>query len=78
MLYPFPGLENDRSVRLGTFLDMGYVGDKFETSDLRFSTGLSVNWVSPLGPLKIVFGYPLRKKEGDSTQTVQFTVGGVF
>jgi outer membrane protein insertion porin family len=57
---------------------MGYVGDKFATADFRFSAGLGVLWVSPLGPLKIMFGLPLRKKEGDSTQSVQFTVGGQF
>jgi outer membrane protein insertion porin family len=78
LFFPFPGLENDRSVRLSTFVDMGYVGDKFDTADFRFSTGLGVLWVSPLGPLKIMFGLPLRKKEGDSTQSVQFTVGGQF
>jgi outer membrane protein insertion porin family len=78
LFFPFPGLENDRSVRLSTFVDMGYVGDKFATADFRFSAGLGVLWVSPLGPLKIMFGLPLRKKEGDSTQSVQFTVGGQF
>jgi outer membrane protein insertion porin family len=78
LLFPFPGLENDRSVRLTTFLDMGYVGDKFDSADVRFSTGLGVHWVSPLGPLKIMFGFPLRKQPGDSTQSIQFTVGGVF
>jgi outer membrane protein insertion porin family len=78
LFFPFPGLENDRSVRLSTFVDMGYVGDKFDTADIRFSTGLGVHWVSPLGPLKVVFALPLRKAPGDSTQTIQFTVGGVF
>ena len=78
LFFPFPGLENDRSVRLSTFVDMGYVGDKFDTADVRFSTGLGVHWVSPLGPLKVVFALPLRKAPGDSTQTIQFTVGGVF
>jgi outer membrane protein insertion porin family len=78
LLFPFPGLENDRSVRLTTFLDMGYVGDKFDSADVRFSTGVGVHWVSPLGPLRIMFGFPLRKQPGDSTQSIQFTVGGVF
>jgi outer membrane protein insertion porin family len=78
LFFPFPGLENDRSVRLSTFVDMGYVGDKFDTADFRFSTGLGVFWVSPIGPLKIMFALPLRKQAGDSTQTVQFSVGGQF
>jgi outer membrane protein insertion porin family len=78
VLFPFPGLENDRSVRLSVFLDMGYVGDKFATEDIRVSTGLGAFWVSPLGPLKMYLGFPLRKKPDDSSQIFQFTVGGVF
>ena len=78
LLFPFPGLENDRSVRLSTFVDMGYVGDKFDSAEMRYSAGVGLLWVSPLGPLKIVFAAPLRKEPGDQTQKFQFTVGGTF
>ncbi len=79
LLFPFPGLENDKSVRMGAFFDLGMVGeDKPQGDDLRYSTGLSLLWVSPMGPLKISVGVPLKKQELDRTQPFQFTIGGVF
>ena len=78
LYFPFPGLENDRSVRLGTFFDAAMVGDKLEGDELRYSAGMSLLWVSPLGPLKISAAAPLRKRPLDSTQVFQFTIGGIF
>lgn len=79
LLFPFPGLENDRSVRLSTFIDAAMVGDdKLKSDDLRYSVGLGLMWVSPLGPLRISVAAPLRKQDLDRTQAFQFTVGGVF
>ena len=79
LLFPFPGLENDRSVRVGAFVDSAMVGDgRIKTEDLRYSTGLSVSWVSPMGPLKVSLALPLRKQAFDRLQPFQFTVGGVF
>jgi outer membrane protein insertion porin family len=78
LFFPFPGLENDRSVRLGTFLDAGMVDDKFDTGKTRFSTGLSLLWISPMGPLKISVAKAMRAQPGDDKQVFQFTVGGVF
>ncbi len=77
-LFPFPGLENDRTVRLSTFIDMGYAGDKFDTDQLRYSTGVALFWASPLGPLKVSVGFPLRTRPLDVEQRFQFTIGGVF
>jgi outer membrane protein insertion porin family len=76
--FPFPGLEKDRSVRLSTFLDVGSVGDTFETNEARASAGIALSWFSPVGPLKISFGYALNKKPGDLTEPFQFSVGTVF
>jgi outer membrane protein insertion porin family len=77
-LFPFPGLGLDRSARLGWFLDTGMVGDQYRLSELRYSTGLSVTWVSPLGPLKVSFAAPLKSEPGDRKQVFQFTFGGAF
>jgi len=74
----FPGLENDKSVRLSAFVDAGYAGDKFSLDQLRYSTGLGLFWASPVGPLKISVGVPLHKLADDRTQLFQFTLGGVF
>ncbi len=78
-LFPFPGLTNDRSVRLSAFFDAGMVtDDKFAFDEFRYSTGLSVAWVSPFGPLKISMAAPLTNKLGDRRQVFQFTFGGAF
>lgn len=77
-LFPFPGLANDRSVRMSAFVDSGMVGEKFETGAFRYSAGLSVLWISPLGPLKISAAQPLNEKVGDRIQRFQFTFGAAF
>lgn len=78
LFFPFPGLQNDRSVRLGTFVDAGMVDDKFDTGKMRFSTGLSLLWVSPLGPLKISGAKAFRAQPADQREFFQFTIGGAF
>jgi len=78
LLFPFPGLEKDRSVRMSAFVDGGMVSDTYDAGEFRFSTGLGVLWVSPLGPLKVSVALPLTSEPGDRKQPFQFTIGGVF
>ncbi|HEY9447824.1 MAG TPA: outer membrane protein assembly factor BamA, partial [Burkholderiales bacterium] len=77
-MFPFPGLENDKSVRVSAFVDAGMAGEKYDAGDLRYSTGMAVLWVSPMGPLKISVAMPLRSQPGDVKQPFQFTFGGAF
>jgi outer membrane protein insertion porin family len=76
--FPFPGLQKDRSVRLSAFLDAGYLGDTFTDGEMRASAGIALSWFSPVGPLKISYGYALNKQPGDDTEPFQFSVGTVF
>lgn len=81
LLFPMPGMGLDKSVRLGAFVDAGQVwgaDDKIALSDLRFSSGLSLMWSSPMGPLKFSFGNPLNQKSGDKVQRLQFNMGTLF
>ncbi|HKA46199.1 MAG TPA: outer membrane protein assembly factor BamA [Burkholderiales bacterium] len=78
VLFPFPGLENDRSVRLSTFFDTAMVDDKYNADAWRYSVGVAALWVSPLGPLKVSIGYPLKTRPLDRKQVFQFTFGGTF
>ena len=78
-LFPFPGLTNDKSVRLSAFFDTGGVSDgKFDASALRYSTGVALAWVSPFGPMKFSVAAPLVTKVDDRRQVFQFTFGGAF
>jgi outer membrane protein insertion porin family len=78
LLTPLPGLWNDRSVRVSAFVDTGVVDEKIESGLFRVSAGLALLWVSPIGPLKIIYGVPIRTQPGDQEQKFQFTIGGVF
>ncbi|MBS4017074.1 MAG: outer membrane protein assembly factor BamA [Dechloromonas sp.] len=79
LLWSLPGFE--KSARLGVFFDAGQIyasNDKFAISDLRYSTGLSAAWISPIGPLKFSIGRPLNKKSSDETESFQFQLGTTF
>jgi outer membrane protein insertion porin family len=87
LLFPFPGMGNDRSVRLSTFLDIGAVAgpgdnlgryEKLSTSDMRYSVGAAVTWYSPMGPIKLSIANPLNAADDDEKQTFQFQLGNVF
>ncbi len=78
LLFPFPGLQKDKSVRLSWFVDAGTVGESYDFKELRYSTGLAFNWYSPVGPLKLSFAKPLNEKPGDELQRVQFSLGTIF
>jgi outer membrane protein insertion porin family len=78
ILFPFPGLQKDKSVRLSWFVDAGTVGEKYDFNEVRYSTGLGFNWYSPVGPMKISFGKALNPRPDDRLQAIQFTLGTVF
>lgn len=78
---PFPGGGPDRSLRWFGFLDGGQIyqeGQKIRTSELRYSTGLGVSWISPVGPLKLSYAKPLNPKPGDRLERFQFQMGTGF
>ena len=78
---PVPGSGNDRSLRLFSYLDAGNVWGEFEsvTADsLRASVGVGLSWISPVGPLKLSWGAPVRKLPGDRIQRLQFQIGTAF
>ncbi|MEO7761088.1 MAG: BamA/TamA family outer membrane protein, partial [Casimicrobiaceae bacterium] len=81
ILFPFPGLSKDKSVRGSLFMDAGQIhgpGSQPTFENFRFSTGVAVQWSSPVGPLKFSFAFPLAKHEGDRIQRFQFQVGAGF
>ncbi|MTW04737.1 outer membrane protein assembly factor BamA [Pseudoduganella ginsengisoli] len=78
---PFPGSGQDRSLRWFGFLDGGQVyqeGQRMRASELRYSTGLGLSWISPVGPLKLSYAKPLNAKPGDRLERFQFQMGTGF
>lgn len=78
---PIPGLRDSKQFRLSAFVDAGNVfgnDQSYDFGDLRYSTGLGLSWLSPFGPLKLVYAKPLNSQSGDRTQSVQFQLGQQF
>ncbi len=76
---PFPGVGNDKTLRLYSFVDVGNVfDDNIELDELRSSFGLGLSWISPVGPLRFAMAKPIRKFEGDRMQSFQFQIGTSF
>ena len=63
------------------FFDMGNVydaSDSWDFGDLRYSSGLGVRWMSPMGPLRLEWGYNLDPREGEKQGVWDFSIGGAF
>ena len=69
---------------LGFFLDFGNVwGVDYDSSiddsnKIRSSTGVNVNWLSPLGPVSFTLATNLAKATTDQTQSFNFSLGTQF
>jgi outer membrane protein insertion porin family len=63
------------------FVDAGnaYSADTvWSWDETRLSVGAGARWLSPLGPLRVELGYPVRKKDHDHKSLVLFSFGGPF
>jgi outer membrane protein insertion porin family len=78
---PLPGQGKDRTARMFAFVDGGYVwgeSEKVKLGDIRYSAGVGLSWLSPVGPLKLSFGKPLKSQPGDKVERFQFQIGTGF
>lgn len=81
ILIPVPGSGNDRSLRVFAFADAGNVwtdGDSVDLATLRSSMGVGLSWISPVGPLKMNWGKPIRSFPRDRIQQFNFQIGTAF
>jgi outer membrane protein insertion porin family len=81
MQFPFFGAGQDRTLRWFTFVDGGQVygaNEKIALNRLRYSTGIGISWLSPIGPLKLSYGKALNASPTDKLQAFQFQIGTGF
>jgi outer membrane protein insertion porin family len=76
--FPVPFTEEVKSVRLAAFFDAGTVSDGFKINNMKYSVGLSGEWLSPFGALAISFAKPLNANSNDRQQGFQFSFGQGF
>lgn len=77
--YLFPIIPSS-GVRGLVFFDAGNAYDKDDTffSDIRTCAGVGVNWYSPFGPLRLVWGVNLDKEDDEDSSNFEFSMGRMF
>jgi outer membrane protein insertion porin family len=79
--FPVPGAAPDPTLRFFAFADVGNVwgeDQQITFQSLRASVGLGVSWLSPIGPLRVSYGYPVQYQATDRIMNFQFTIGTAF
>ncbi|STP08771.1 outer membrane protein assembly factor BamA [Helicobacter cinaedi] len=72
------GILEKAQMRLALFADYGMIGVSSFNETTRASWGLAVEWISPMGPIVLVFPRPINPQPGDRTSTFEFTMGTRF
>jgi outer membrane protein insertion porin family len=58
------------------FFDTGNTWNAgYHINDMRRTTGVGIRWYSPIGPLRLEWGYVLDRKENESPSRWEFTIG---
>ena len=76
-----PSFEN---VSFNYFLDVAnlwgvdYSDAVDQSNSIRSSTGLTIDWFTPIGPLNFSLAKNLLKADSDSTESFQFNLGTTF
>jgi outer membrane protein insertion porin family len=75
MIFP---LINSAGFKGVVFYDFGQAYDdnqSMSVDELRQAWGYGIRWNSPLGPIRVEFGYPLDKKPGEDAMQTMFSFG---
>ena len=77
-------LQSLETIDMRFFLDAANVWgvdyrDNYDDSNkIRSSTGLTIDWFTPIGPLNVSLAQPITKVSTDQTETFQFNLGTTF
>ena len=76
-------LPNFQNIEIGTFIDVANlwgVDDESldDSSEIRSSIGVGVEWFTVVGPLSFSFAQPISKNSTDKTETFRFNLGTTF
>ncbi len=80
-----PGIFKDlETIDFSFFVDAGnvwgidYSDTINDNSKIRTSSGLAVDWLTPIGPLSFSFAKPITKADTDRTENFRFDIGTTF
>ncbi len=78
LFFPVPFLSEVKSVRIGSFVDAGSISKDLNLNQMRYSAGLSGEWLSPFGAIAVSVAQPFNSSDTDQVQNFQFTFGSGF
>lgn len=70
-----------RGFSLVPFLDLGNVWVKVsdvDPSDIKYTAGLGLRYGTPVGPLRVDYGFKLNKEKNESSGELHFSIGHAF
>ena len=65
-------------MRWGLFYDYGMIGQDTFNDIERSGSGALLEWISPVGPLQLIFSRALDAEAGDDTSSFEFSLGASF
>lgn len=90
LIFPTPFINDQSGWRTLAFLDAGNVyttdcltgstncSSGVDFGDIRYSVGMGLSWLTPVGPLSIALAVPLNDQGEDDTEFFQFALGQTF
>ena len=65
-------------LKLTIFIGVDYDTNINDSSFIRSSTGIALEYFSPIGPLSFSLTQPITKKSSDKTESFRFNLGTTF
>ncbi|RLL52893.1 outer membrane protein assembly factor BamA [Mariprofundus sp. EBB-1] len=93
LFFPLPFMGDMPGIRGVFFADAGTVwgslsttvgattlniSEPFSLSRVRYSAGFGIEWISPVGPVGLVWAFPIKTTTGDIERTFEFALGSSF
>jgi len=81
LVLPNPFSDKSKELRVSTFIDGGYIwakDDNLDLGEVRYSAGVALIWIAPVGILRFSLAEPLNAKPTDHLKAFQFTLGSSF
>ncbi|MFC1812312.1 outer membrane protein assembly factor BamA [Thermodesulfobacteriota bacterium] len=72
-----------RNFELAVFFDAGRLSETeainpIGSADFRFSVGMGLRYITPIGPIGLLYGHKLDRQEGESSGQFHFSIGYTF
>ena len=78
ILPTFESLDFSYFIDIANVWGIDYEKSLDDSNEIRSSTGIALEFISPVGPLSFSLTQPITKKSSDKTETFRFNLGTTF